>query len=148
LSVKDLIARFEKEAQDIESRMDDLKQRHDVISLVLKELKGASGKRRGRKPATAKKARKTRGRKRGGMTVRDAILKTVFDAKDPLPAKEIIAGAEKLSGGAEASIRTQINALSRQGLLKQIPYEGRGFRYGPGAKAEPKAAGAKKAEKK
>ena len=53
--------------------------------------------------------------------------------------------AAALSGGAEASIRTQINALTKAGELKQVPYSGRGFKYRPGKapavkKAKPKAA--------
>lgn len=64
---------------------------------------------------------------------KDAILKVVADAKEPLTAGELIAAAGKLSGGAANSLRTQVNALKNSGALKQVPYEGLGFKYAAGS---------------
>jgi hypothetical protein len=155
LSIKQVISRFEEEAEQIKEKMAALSRRSETVQLMLKELRSVAKVKpgRGRKAAggaAKKKTRKGRGRKKkGGVTVRDAILQTVAGASEPLPAKAIIDGAAKLSGGAVASIRTQINTLSREGLIQQVPYEGRGYRYGmPGkaaaAKKAPKAAAAKK----
>ena len=77
---------------------------------------------------TAKGAKKPR-KKRGGLSARDAILKVVGDAGEPVTAGDIIKGAAKLSGGKASSIRTQLGALAKAGRLKPVPYSGRGFKY-------------------
>jgi len=150
LSIKDVIKRFEDEAEQIKEKMRALEERAEVVALMLKELRGADKRTRPAKKKARKVARKKAPRKKkGGLTVRDAILKTVAGATNPLPAKDIIDGAVKLSGGAVASIRTQINSLARGGLLKQVPYEGRGFRYTTGGgKAATKKAPKKVAKKR
>lgn len=155
MSIKAAIRHFEEEAAQINEKIAGLNARMEVVQLMLKELRGAAGvKSTGAKKVAAKKAavKKTRGRrKKGSLTVRDAILKVVATADKALPAKEIIAGAVALSGGAVASIRTQINSLAKAGLMKQVPYEGRGFRYTTGAgkaAAAPKKAAKKKPAKK
>ncbi|MHC4821984.1 MAG: hypothetical protein ACYTDX_09730 [Planctomycetota bacterium] len=154
MGIKDAIRHFEEEAEKIAQKIAALNARDEVVQLMLKELRGAAGvkKSAGRKPAK-KATRKGPGRRaKGSLTVRDAILKVVAGAEAALPAKEIISGAVKLSGGAVASIRTQINALAKAGLMKQVPYEGRGFRYttGSGKPAAPakKAPAKKKVTKK
>ena len=145
MSIKDVIRKYEDEAQKIKEKIAALEERAGVVALMLKELGPASRGTVSRKqPARRKKV----GRKKGGLTVRDAILNTVVGAGGPLTAKEIIDGAVKLSGGAVASIRTQINSLAKGGLLKQVPYEGRGFRYTAGAGKAAVKKPAKKAAKK
>jgi hypothetical protein len=149
LSIRELISRFETEAEEIKEKMGALQQRAETVALMLKELKSADkGKSRRSGKAAPKKTGGRRGRKKkGGVTVRDAILATVNAASEPLPAKDIIDGAVQRSGGAVASIRTQINTLSREGLIQQVPYEGRGYRYGKPGSA-PASAPAKKASAK
>lgn len=149
MSIRELISRFESEAEEIKEKMAALEKRAETVTLMLKELRSADkGKpRRSGKAAPAKKSSRRGRKKKGGVTVRDAILATVNEASEPLPAKDIIDGAEKRSGGAVASIRTQINTLSREGLIQQVPYEGRGYRYGKAGSA-PAAAPAKKASAK
>jgi hypothetical protein len=149
MSIKDVIKRYENEEREIHEKIEALNERAGVVELMLKELRSAarSGGRKS-KPAKKRGKKKAPARKKGGLTVRDAILKTVAGAKKPLPAKEIIDGAVKLSGGAVSSIRTQINSLAKGGLLKQVPYEGRGFRYSAGGgKPAPKKAAKKPAKK-
>jgi len=140
MSIKAVIKRYEDEEKAIKEKMAALMQRADVVELMLKELRSASGAGGGRKkPAKKGGRKKSTSRKKGGLTVRDAILKTVANARSALPAKDIIDGAVKLSNGAVASIRTQINSLAKGGWIKQVPYEGRGFRYAAGSgKAAPK----------
>ena len=151
MSIKEVIKRYQNEADAIHEKMDVLKNRLQIVEMMLKELRGAGKVKVGRKPMKKKAVRK--GRKKSGMTVRDAIMKTVTAAKNPLPAKDIIKGAVEFSGGAIASIRTQINSLAKGGLIKQVPYEGRGFRYSAGGAAKApkkvtKKPAAKPAEKK
>ena len=151
MSIKEVIKRYQGEADAIHEKMDVMKDRLKIVEMMLKELRGAGKMKAGRKPMKKKVGRKAR--RKGGMTVRDAILKTVTAAKNPLPAKDIIKGSVELSGGAIASIRTQINSLAKGGLIKQVPYEGRGFRYSSGGAAKApkkvtKKPAAKPAEKK
>ena len=100
---------------------------------MLKELNADSASpaptKAGAQKTAPKKSLKAGGQKKGALTVRDAILSAVNAAKEAIPANEIIAEAVRLSGGAVASIRTQINALTRGGDLLQQPYQGRGFKY-------------------
>jgi hypothetical protein len=150
MSVKNIIAKFEQEQAEIQQKIAALNERHGVLDLMLKEVRAAASKL-GLKPeaekAAAPKAPKAAkpakgpGRRKGALTVRDAILKSVSEVKEAIPAKQIIADAVRLSGGAVASIRTQINSLTKSGHLAQVPYEGRGFKYskGSGEKAAPKA---------
>ncbi len=155
MSVKNLIAKFEAERGAIQEKIDTLKKRDHILELMLKELNAdaTSAAPKGEvKKAASKKPRKAGGQKKGALTVRDAILEAVHAAQEAIPANEIIAEAVRLSGGAIASIRTQINALTRGGELSQQPYEGRGFKYKSGdgkpvAKAKPKAKAKAKAKK-
>lgn len=152
----DLIRHFESEAEGISAKMKSLQERSDLVATILKELRAAAGKS-GRKAATpaAKPAKKTAAKKapgrkkRGGVTVRDAIVKAVTGGGKAMTAGEIIGVASDLSGGAVASIRTQINTLTKEGALKQVPYAGRGFKYalGGGKKAPAKKAARRKKKK-
>jgi len=149
MSIKDVIKQYEDEAQKIKDKMHALEERAGVVALMLKELGSAKVSTGSKKtPASKGAGKKKAGRKKGGLTVRDAILDTVASAKSALPAKDIIAGAVRLSGGAVASIRTQINSLAKGGLLSQVPYEGRGFRYTAGGGKPAAAKAAKKVAKK
>ena len=153
MSVKSLIAKFEKEKEDLQNKITACQERIGVLDVLLKELKGAArGTVRRKKAAAKPKGRKKRARKKGGLTVREAIVKTVATAGAPMTAGDIIKGAAALSGGAAASIRTQINSLAKGGELQQVPYEGRGFKYQipkakPKAKPKVKAKAAKPAKK-
>ena len=155
MSVKNVIAKFEEERVAIQGKMDALRKRDNILELMLKELSAASmsaAPKTGVKKAASKKPRKAGGQKKGTLTVRDAILNAVNAAKEAIPANEIIAEAVRLSGGAVASIRTQINALTRGGELSQQPYQGRGFKYKAGEgtpkpKAKAKAKGKAKKSK-
>ena len=149
MSIKDVIKQYEVEAQKIKDKILALEERAGVVALMLKELGGATRSTvSAKKPAKKTPGRKKAGRKKGGLTVRDAILNTVADAKSALTAKDIIDGAVKLSGGAVASIRTQINSLAKGALFKQVPYEGRGFRYTSGGEKPVAEKPAKKVVKK
>ncbi len=151
MSVKNIIAKFEQERVEIQAKIDALRERDAILVLMLKELSAAGTTAAPKKPAAASKPRKPRaGKKSGAMTVRDAIMSAVNAARDAIPANEIIAEAARLSGGAVASIRTQINALTRGGELTQVPYKGRGFKYKAGsgdAAVKPKAKAKGKAKK-
>ena len=144
MSVQEVVAKFENERAGIEEKISGLQKRAEILDMMLAELRGASAPRRGRPLGSTKKTGKktekkvrtrTTGKskrapkKRSGVTVRDAILQVVGASKEPLPAKDILPAAVRLSSGAEASVRTQLNTLTKEGLLKQVPYEGRGFRY-------------------
>ncbi len=123
------------EKAKLERDVDALTKRIAALDLVLTTLAGGApqatgkpAKKPGRRPAAAR-----RGRPRAKLlTVREGIIQAVGAAKKPLPVKDIIAGARALSGGAVASIRTQINILTKEGALRQLPYEGRGFAYATG----------------
>jgi len=155
VSVKSIIAKFEQERVEIQAKIDALTERDAILVLMLKELSAAGAAGAPPKKAAAKQTRKPRaGKKSGAMTVRDAIMNAVNAAKDAIPANEIIAEAVRLSGGAVASIRTQINSLTRGGELSQEPYEGRGFKYkavdddAPKTEAKPKPKAKAKAKPK
>lgn len=135
MSVGDLIKKFEAEKDGINAKIAALKERDEFLGNLLEELRSVDGAR-AKAPAPASSAspkaagKEKRGRKRkGGMTVRDAIMKTVAGASAPLRAGEIIEKAVALSGGAETSVRTQINGLTKSGDLKQVAFAGRGFKY-------------------
>lgn len=133
MSVKSLIARFEAEREEIAGKKAALEERAGFLDSMLAELRRESPKPKGKRGTSKKKATRKSRQKKGGMTSKDAILKVVGDAKEPLTAGEIISAAGKLSGGAANSLRTQINALKNTGALKQVPYEGRGFKYAAGS---------------
>ena len=147
MSIKQVIKGYVNEKEEIAKKRAALDEREAFIDRILKELQGATKKT---KPARKGRAKKRGRKKRGGMTVRDAILQAVSEAGKPVTAGQIVEAAGKLSGGAVASIRTQINGLTKAGLLKQVPYSGRGFQYTIGAKkaAKPAKKAAKKAKKK
>lgn len=139
MSTNTLIESFEAEREEIRSKLDDLHRREEFLQKAIAEIRRASPGGRGRgAPKTKEKVKTgTRARRKGGMTVKDAILKVVADAGEPIAPAEIIPATVKLSGGAEPSIRTQLNNLSRSGQLKQVPHEGRGFKYTIGDAAAP-----------
>ncbi len=152
MSIRDVIKGYVGEKEQIAKKRAALDEREAFIDLILKELEGATKKS---KPAAKAPPKKRRGRKkRGGVTVRDAILQAVTQAGKAVTAGQIVEAAGKLSGGAVASIRTQINGLTKDGMLKQVPFSGRGFQYTistgkpptPAKKARKKAA--KKAKKR
>ena len=153
MRIAEIIARYEKEKSDIQDKVVALGEREKIIDILLKELRGAAGPAaRGdelkKAPAKERKARAGR-KKRGGTTVREAILAAVAAADGPVTAGEIVKNAAALSGGVEASIRTQINTLTRSGDINQVPYSGRGFQYEmAGAKKASAAATEKKAPAK
>ena len=125
MSLRDVIKKFQEEKDQIAKKRAALDAREAFIDQIMKEI-GVGAKKA---PAAAPRKRKGGRKKRGGMTVRDAILQAVTEGGKPMPAGEIVSAAGKLSGGAEASVRTQINGLTKAGLLQQVPYAGRGFQY-------------------
>lgn len=138
MSVKQLIEKYEAEAINIQEKITTLNERATLVETMAKELKSFVGETRkpAQKVATpAKKARAPRAK--GKMTAREAILRAVSTAEGPLIVREIITAASSLSGGAETSIRTQINLLAKKGELRQVPHTGRGFRYGVATPAAP-----------
>ena len=128
MSVKTIIAQFESELQAIGGKMDALKERAAFVESLLKELKSASKSAPGGGVAKPAKKRASK-RRKGGTTVKDAILKAVSTSKEPMTPGEIIKEAQAISSGAIASIRTQINTLTKAGQLKQVAHKGRGFKY-------------------
>lgn len=143
MKIQELVQRFEAEAENVRQKITGLEERAAFLDEMLKELKGASRSGRGSrggggggdgaKPRVSTRKRGTRAK--GKMTVKDAILQAVAASGEPLTAGEIIAQAKEKSGGAENSIRTQINNLARAGHLAQVEYEGRGYKYRLGAGA-------------
>ena len=139
MSVKNLIEKYEAESIDIREKIAALSERASLVDTMAKELRRHVGSVKTPAPraaAAAKNARKPR--TKGKMTAAAAILQAVGSADGPMVVREIIAAASDLSGGAETSIRTQINFLAKRGELKQVPHSGRGFRYGVAA-TEPAA---------
>lgn len=154
MSTSEVIARLEAERAGIEEKMNGLREREQFLGQMIDELrktggggggraarrgpgrpKGSGRKAAGGAPAAeggaAAKPKGRRGRKpKGGMSLRDAILKAITDAGEPLTPSDIVATAAKLSGGKPISIRTQITPLAQQGVLTKHEHEGRGFKYG------------------
>lgn len=136
MKIQELVRRFEAEAEKVRGQISGLEERAAFLDEMLKELKGATrgGRRTASRSSGPSGRRASGGRKRGrptggGVTVKDAILKAVSSSSEPMTAGEIIAKAKEVSGGAENSIRTQINNLARAGHLARVAYEGRGFKY-------------------
>ncbi|MHC4470503.1 MAG: hypothetical protein ACYS99_06010 [Planctomycetota bacterium] len=88
--------------------------------LLRNKLKGKS------KP---RKKAKRRSRAERGMTAKDAVLKVLSDAVEPLAAGQLVKAAAKLSGRAESTIRKQISTLAKGRQIRKFPHKGRGFKY-------------------
>jgi len=129
--------KFEDELAGIAGKIAKLQERAELLRTLLAELDRAAPAPKASKPVKKKAGRRAR-KPKTGTTVKNAILMSVAQAPRPLTAGEILLAAEKLSGGAVSSIRTQINALAKAGDLEKVPHEGRGYKYKPGASKAPK----------
>jgi hypothetical protein len=135
MSEKTFLEGLHRKLEDLDAQLRELNARRSVLTEVIADYQAENGphpvptlgggapaigtsKRRGRKPRSS-----------GGMTVKDAILKVVGEATEPLTPAQIIPAVVQLSKGAEGSIRSQLSPMAKQGFLKQIEHEGRGFKY-------------------
>jgi hypothetical protein len=57
------------------------------------------------------------------------VVRVLSESREPMTSGEIIAAARGLSGGAAASVRTQIIAARKAGEIRQVPHSGRGHKY-------------------
>jgi hypothetical protein len=146
MTITQIVEKYESEIADIDAKIGSLNERKAFVKSLLKEIRHAAGSAMPKAtraaapkasaapasspaPAGKKKPRKARKKRRGSPSARTAILQVVGDAPEPVTAAAIIDGAAALSGGKASSIRTQLNALTKAGSLKQVPFSGRGFKY-------------------
>lgn len=147
MSEKTFLEKLERQLRELDGQIRELSAKRDVLAGVVADYRAETGvspapaPRAGSPAPFGKQARRGRKpRSSGGMTVKDAILKVVGEAKEPLTPAEIIPAVVTLSKGAEGSIRSQLSPMAKQGLLKQIEHEGRGYKYSIGsASASPQA---------
>ncbi len=153
MDTKQLMRKLEAEKQEIKEKIEELMQRAEKVDSVLHEIRKAVGrggkavrKKPGRKKGKKAPARpaKTAKKKKKKVTVRQAILRAVSGAAEPLAPAEIIKSAMKLCDGAVASIRSQISTLAKEGAIEKVEHPGRGFLYKAAASEKPAP---KKAEK-
>jgi hypothetical protein len=153
MDIEQVVGKYEAEVADIDAKVAALNERKDFVNTVLKEIRSVAGaaapkatkaKRTRKKakaatparatpapasaPAPAKPARKCR-KGSGKPSAREAILQVVGEASEPIAAGEIVEKAAQLSGGKTTSIRTQLNALNKEGKVQPVPFSGRGFKY-------------------
>ena len=132
MSIPTLVKKYEDELVAVDGLIAALEDRKKLVKLLLAEIrKAAPGAKRSVRKTTPRNstAPKARRKPKGGMTVKDAILKAVADAGAPLTSNGILAAAGKLSSGAVSSIRSEITHLATAGQLKKVKHSGRGFKY-------------------
>ena len=100
------------DSKKLTARIEELKEELAKL-LHLESFLGPKSKK-GRKPASTKATKKSkRGRKKGGMTVKDTILAVL--EKGPATSKEIIAKV----GGNKTSVAQAIALLKKTKVIKQ-----------------------------